>query len=68
MKRELKNTTLNIRTVQAVRDMAAKLAKADQRSLAQTIERLIRAEYERSHGKVTIDWSTGEAINEDEAT
>jgi hypothetical protein len=47
MRRELKNTTLNIRTVQAVRTMAAKLAEADGRSIASTIERLIRAEFER---------------------
>jgi hypothetical protein len=47
MKRETKNTTLNIRTVQAVRDMAAKLAEADGRSIASTIERLIRAEFDK---------------------
>jgi hypothetical protein len=45
-----KSVTLNIRTVQAVRDMVAKLARADERSVAQTIERLIRAEFERKQG------------------
>lgn len=45
MKRETKTTVLNIRTVQSIRDMAAKLAAADERSISQTIERLIRAEY-----------------------
>lgn len=48
MKRENKNTTLNIRTVQAVRDMVNRLAAQDQRSVASTIERLIRAEFERT--------------------
>jgi hypothetical protein len=45
MKRKTKNVTLNIRTVPAVRIMAAKLAEADQRSIAVTIERLISAAY-----------------------
>jgi len=47
MKREIKNTTLNIRTVPAIRKMVAKLAAADHLSVAQTIEKLIRAEHER---------------------
>jgi hypothetical protein len=47
MKRELKNTTLNIRTVPAIRKMVATLAAADHLSIAQTIEKLIRAEFEK---------------------
>jgi hypothetical protein len=47
MTRPVKNVTLNIRTVPSIRAMVAKLAKADERSIAQTVERLIRAEYQR---------------------
>jgi hypothetical protein len=45
MKRKTKTATLNMRTAPAVREMAAKLAAADQRSIAVTIERLIAAAY-----------------------
>jgi hypothetical protein len=47
MMRPLKNVTLNIRTSPAIRAMAKKLADADQRSIAFTIEKLIRAEFVR---------------------
>lgn len=47
MKRELKNTTLNIRTFPSVRKKLAVLAAADHLSIAQTIEKLIREEHDR---------------------
>jgi predicted HicB family RNase H-like nuclease len=44
---ELRTITLNLRTTPSVKKMVQALADAEERSIAQTVERLIRAEVER---------------------
>lgn len=43
---ETRSITLNLRTTPTIKKMVEALADADERSIAQTVERLIRADYE----------------------
>jgi hypothetical protein len=43
----LRSITLNLRTTPAIKRMVQALSDAEERSIANTVERLIRAEYER---------------------
>jgi hypothetical protein len=44
---ETRNVTLNLRTTPTIKKMVEQLSEAEERSIANVVERLIRAEFER---------------------